>query len=171
MNDCACLYSDYDADVCEFSSFTIRTARKQHVCAECRQPIVPGTRYEYFAGKSDGDVFAQKTCLLCVEIRTAFYCDSLAFGQLWEDIHEQMFPPVCGGLTSACLDKLKTPEAKQFLQRQWWQWVQAHTPAAPPEDRCEACKSGYRLGANGIHYDDAVGGRTWGLRLPRRSDR
>ena len=31
------------------------------------------------------------------------------------------------------------------------------------ESRCEACEAGYRLVADGIHYDDARGGWTWGL--------
>jgi hypothetical protein len=28
---------------------------------------------------------------------------------------------------------------------------------------CEACDAGYRLVADGIHYDDARGGQTWGV--------
>lgn len=29
--------------------------------------------------------------------------------------------------------------------------------------QCEACDAGYRLGRNGVHYDDAHGGSTWGV--------
>ena len=62
--------------------------------------------------------------------------DGFTFGQLWEDIEEQMF--VERGLDSACLDKLTTVEAKQFLQRKWWAWVEEQSKRglplpAPPE--------------------------------------
>lgn len=120
MSDCACLWSDGDA--CEVARSVIRTASKEHRCLECREPIRPGQRYEFTSGIFEGDPFSQKICLFCVEIGNALYCDGRMFGTLWDDIEDQIFaerPSI-----ASCLDKLQTPEAKQFLQRRWWQWVE-----------------------------------------------
>jgi hypothetical protein len=125
MSDCVCLYNAGDAcDACEVARSTIRTARKEHRCFECREPILPGQRYEFTSGIFDGDPFSQKICLPCVEIGQALYCDGRMFGMLWEDIEEQIFHERL--MNAACLDKLSTLEAKEFLQRRWWAWVEKH---------------------------------------------
>lgn len=61
-----------------------------------------------------------------MEIANALYCGGRVFGLLWEDIEDQIFRE--GEMNSACLDKLSTPEAKQFLQRRWWAWVEKQQP-------------------------------------------
>jgi hypothetical protein len=118
MSDCGvCLSSDF-ADDCSGEFFDVRviTARKHHNCSECFRPIVPGQRYEYAAGKWDGEFHGIKTCLICAEIAEAFYCDGRLYGgsQLWENMSY-----IWRELTTSCFDKLKTPEAKAYL-REWW---------------------------------------------------
>lgn len=122
MSDCVCL--DTDCDPCEVARSVIRTARREHHCHECREQIRPGQRYEYTSGIFEGEPFSQKVCLFCVEIGNALYCDGRAFGMLWEDIEDQIFAE--RQMNSACLEKLHTVEAKQFLQRRWWQWIEQH---------------------------------------------
>lgn len=45
-----------------------RTARKQHKCCECRQPIVISERYLYSSGIWDGEPSDYKQCLICAEV-------------------------------------------------------------------------------------------------------
>jgi hypothetical protein len=63
--DCYC-----DYDPAEFYFARIRTARKQHKCEECAEPILPGDKYEAVIGKWDGFISTFKTCERCVDIRT-----------------------------------------------------------------------------------------------------
>ena len=68
-----------------------RTARKQHLCCECRRPIVACEKYEHSSGVWDGKPDSFKTCLSCVEIRdeyTASTGEPTAFGELGSTIHE-----------------------------------------------------------------------------------
>lgn len=56
------------SDYCErpefFSERTV-VAKKKHVCDECRRPIYPGDKYEYFSGKSDGDFWTAHQHTYC----------------------------------------------------------------------------------------------------------
>lgn len=107
------------------SSSTVRTARKDHRCCECREIIGKGQRYEYLSGVWDGSPASFKTCLSCVEIRQHFAgkCDDQdsmpTLGQLWSDIEDNFFPEMRAG--GPCLDGL-SPEAKgrMFERRLAW---------------------------------------------------
>ncbi len=119
MSDCACLYGGFDGceEGREFFSETTRTARKLWVCYECREQIHPKSRYVHTAQSDEGRVLVYRMCLRCAEIKRALYCDGWYWGQLWEDITDQIFSN--GGMTIACLEKLTTPEAKRYLQQRW----------------------------------------------------
>jgi hypothetical protein len=118
MSDCGvCIGGEADG-YCEFWDSKIVKARKPHKCYECRREIPVGAQYEYVAGKYDGDFFTHKTCLVCAEIRDSFSCGGgVQYGSLWEDMH-YAFPEV----TTGCLTKLKTPEAKAYLLERWNKW-------------------------------------------------
>lgn len=60
-------YCDYDPP--EFSSRRICVARKAHKCTECRGPIQPGEKYEYVAGRWEGEFCDFHTCERCVDLR------------------------------------------------------------------------------------------------------
>jgi hypothetical protein len=81
-----------------------------------------GQKYRRTAGKFDGEFFMEINCGICVEIREAFTCweDGSAYclGELWSDMASVVFP----ALTTACFDKLTTPEAKAELRRRWMEW-------------------------------------------------
>jgi len=78
-----------DPTFCEFSECErtqIRTARKQHRCGECREPILPGERYEYRSGiDQEREPYSVKTCLVCARIRTDFLC-CWTYGELRQAI-------------------------------------------------------------------------------------
>ena len=72
-----------------FCSTKIRTAKKQHRCDECHGTIQPGERYEYAAGKQDGDMWDSKSCPRClalIEWITAHVpCYCRMYGGLFDD--------------------------------------------------------------------------------------
>ncbi len=124
MSDCGVCIGGYDTDgMPDFSSVRWPKARKEHRCEDCKRLILRGEVYQRYAGKFDGEFYDVVTCRVCVEIREAFTCAEYdqtgpPAGELWSDITEMMFP----NLTTACFDKLKTPEAKAELRRRWMQW-------------------------------------------------
>jgi hypothetical protein len=117
MTCCPLQGNDGDGPSC--SSEYVRTARKEHVCHECRKPIVRGQRYEYASGVWDGRPSSFKTCLLCVEIRTHFACDGWIYGEIWNDLAENFFPDMKAG--GECMAGL-SPEAKQKLIDERMEW-------------------------------------------------
>jgi hypothetical protein len=119
MSDCGfCLFNDYEGDDDDvFFGSTWRTARKEHFCCECGRTIQPGTKYAFDCGKWDGKIWTMKTCALCDEIAGAFACSGRIYGVLWDEMRESM-----NALTTACFDRLQTPEAKAELQKRWRQW-------------------------------------------------
>ena len=52
----------------EFSNSTRQTARKEHVCDLCNRKISIGEKYDYCAGKFDGDFFVSKLHTECSEV-------------------------------------------------------------------------------------------------------
>lgn len=120
MSDCGVCIGGGDYDGCpEFYSMEYPRARKQHRCGECGKTIEIGERYQRFSGKFDGDMFWEKTCENCAEIRDGFTCYAPPpFGSLWSEMVEYVFPL----MTTSCFDKLKTPEDKAFLQGKWIEW-------------------------------------------------
>lgn len=85
MFDCDC------GNNCDFDYapefFNIRTikAKKNHICCECGKKIQPGEKYDYTAGKWEGDFFTYKTCQFCAQVRTDFR-SCACIGELWEDL-------------------------------------------------------------------------------------
>jgi len=118
MSDCGvCIFSGYEGEANDFMSDEVRRARKPYRCCECGRNIAVGEKHEYARGASGGDFWAERTCLICSEIRKAFCCDGWIYGSLWDGMHWVM-----GELKTSCFDKLKTPEAKGELQRRWMKW-------------------------------------------------
>ncbi|MBW2672482.1 MAG: hypothetical protein JRD89_03580 [Deltaproteobacteria bacterium] len=69
------------------SSEKTRTARKQHRCIECLEPIEPGERYVNEWGLDyEGDPYSYHTCVLCHRIRR-HYCPS---GWFWGMLAEHL---------------------------------------------------------------------------------
>ena len=105
-----CVSMDYD-QTNDFYSERTRRAAKPHVCCECGEAIAVGQSYEVVTGKSDGDLWTQRTCLPCVEVHKAFCCGSCTFGDLWKSVREQMFPEWNELTAIDCLAELDTDAA------------------------------------------------------------
>lgn len=118
MSDCNVCLSSFDGDS-EFCKAKMRTASKTHNCCECGVEIPQGTEYEYASGKSDGDFWTAKTCLVCAEIADTFYCEGRTYGGcLWDELREIAFPE----FTSGCVNRLKTAAAKSKLMDEYREW-------------------------------------------------
>ncbi len=85
---CDCSFYIGDLDMPEFSSTSVRRARKLHSCCECGEAIAPGTRYEYVAGKWDGEMDTHATCLPCAAIREHYCPCGWIYGALREHLEE-----------------------------------------------------------------------------------
>jgi len=113
MNNCSCI--DIWADeVLEPISHRVIRARKSHVCGECGRTVAPGEEYERFVGVLDGTVTTHKTCLDCVSIRDAFFCQGWFYGQIWEDVWNHV-QDLQGDLHPTCFVDL-TPRAEKELR-------------------------------------------------------
>lgn len=82
----ACSIDDYDGP--EFFDVSWCTARKEHICLECRKTIKPGDKYEYTAGKWDGEFETFKTCKPCVAIWNEYFCGCRIYGDLNVMVYE-----------------------------------------------------------------------------------
>jgi len=120
VSDCGvCVTCGY-ADECTGYRCVIVKAGQEWQCSECGCKIPKGAKYELASWfYSGGDGFGNaKTCLICAEIADAFQCGGRYHGECFWESMEDAYPK----LTSACFDKLRTPEAKAELQRRWMEW-------------------------------------------------
>lgn len=131
---CCPLSSSDDGDRPECFRKSIRTARKDHQCYECSEPIARGQRYEHVSGIWDRRPETYKTCLSCVEIRDHFACNGFFYGQVWEDLENNFFPDMKAG--GPCMEGLSpAAKARLFEARTEWlfesDWCRDGAP--PPE--------------------------------------
>ena len=114
-----CIRGDSD-DGCEWSTEKTLKARITHKCCECAGEIHPKDSYERVVLKYDGDIYSYKTCMICCEIRDAFYCNGGGvFGSVWNDIEEQLFAE---NFSIKCLERVKSSAAKKKLLDNWNGW-------------------------------------------------
>ena len=77
-------------------------------------------KYERVALKSEGSLSTFKTCLLCVDVRSVFYCGGAFYiGTLWEEMEEQAFPYLT--TASECFRELSV-ESKRVVMDRWNAW-------------------------------------------------
>ncbi len=126
MSGCAdvCIWGDgYDGVNAFYEEKTLR-ARSAHTCCECLVEIRRGDDYQRATGKNEGGFFREATCLLCVEVRSAFVCDSWIFGDLWSEVEAQLFPVWKKNGPWDCLAKLKTQAAVDECMHRFNEWLQ-----------------------------------------------
>lgn len=110
---------DESASVCNTRT---RKAIKNHQCAECKETVLKGTKYEHVKGLWDKSWSEFKTCLSCVEIRNHFGCeDGWTYGELWSQIEENFFPDMKAG--GPCMEGL-SPTAKGRLFERRLKWLE-----------------------------------------------
>ena len=119
MAECSASFGMEADEMCSFWVSKIKTARKSHNCEECRQEIKIGDKYESLAYYFEG-FHHEKRCAVCCEVRNAFLEDGSCYcpGDMWTEIADYVFPE----MTSACFDKLQTPEGKAEFRRRWMGW-------------------------------------------------
>lgn len=93
--DCACVYvGDYDPP--DSSHDKILCACKVHKCGECGCVIERGKMYERSWQVTAGDHSVFKTCMDCLSVRKAFFCDGWLFGGVWEQFWEYLQDAISG---------------------------------------------------------------------------
>ena len=85
---CDCSIDAGDFEQAEFCYARWRTARKQHSCCECFDPILPGQIYEETSGRWDGTLSRHKTCHTCVIIREHYCPHGWLYGELAQTIFD-----------------------------------------------------------------------------------
>ena len=117
MTECGFCLSDFEG-TSQFFRQVERTCRKPCKCYECHRRIEKGQRYIYSSGMCEGELWSQKDCLDCAEIREAFSCHGQNLGTLWEEMRDYCFD----SMNESCFAKLKTVSAKKFLREKWMEW-------------------------------------------------
>lgn len=120
MMECSCNISMNDGECAEFASEKIVTARKTHLCCECRKKIQPGEKYEYVSGVWEGRFEHYKTCLDCVSMRKSFF-HIWVYTDVWESFKNEM--DCCAWqVPESCMAKL-TPGARakvcEMIEQYW----------------------------------------------------
>jgi len=112
MESCACVTVDVDSQA-EFHAAEHRRAGKEHKCSECGRTIGIREEYEHVSGMWDGDFSRFKTCLDCLSIRNAFFCDGFNFEMLRDDLWEHVWDTQ-GEIPEDCISRL-TREAQGIV--------------------------------------------------------
>lgn len=116
MSDCGVCLSTYEGDT-EMYRRRICRAGKLWKCEECGKRIERGVLYELSGGKTEGNFWACKTCLVCSDIANGLSCNGRCHGNLWDDMEY-----IYENLNTACFSRLSTIEGKKELQRRWMIW-------------------------------------------------
>lgn len=111
--------SDYDGDEASFFSEKWVTARKPHLCAECKLPIAKGEKYRRVAGKWEGDLDTFHFCASCEDIAHEFMDGARCFGILWDEMQSNW---EAGAPLQACLNRLESAAAKAHMVTMWKRW-------------------------------------------------
>ena len=85
---CCCSTVDVEQSVEVFTEAK-RTARKRHICGECREPILPKQKYWSETGLWEDTWHTFRTCLICHKIREDFCC-GFTYGSVHAEIKECM---------------------------------------------------------------------------------
>jgi hypothetical protein len=79
-------------DYPEFMTEYNHSAKKEHICSECRRIIYPKETYYKVVGKWDGDLRTYKHCSHCQVAAKLLqkYCGGYIFSEIRDDIHEHI---------------------------------------------------------------------------------
>jgi len=121
-NSCACVYVDVDCDGPELYTVTKPRARKPHKCGECGREIKLSEKYENVVGLWGGRFNIHKTCSVCLDIRSVFFCEGWFFGEVLEYLEEHI-REMHGHISEDCLAEL-TAEAREMVSEiieEYWE--------------------------------------------------
>lgn len=124
MDNCSCIYVNDCESFPDFFTKAIRKARKVHKCGECSREIQPGEKYEYYSGRYEDKFSVYKTCLDCVSIRKAFFCEGYFFEMIHDDLQNHI-EYLNGEISEDCIKDL-TPGARaivcELIEKEWKIW-------------------------------------------------
>lgn len=123
MGHCSCVLSVVEEfEPAAYSAISNPTARKEHVCLECRRVIQPGETYERVVAVWDDQLQVVNTCLDCRSIIKEMFCEGVCYGAVWDDLHFHL--EEVGTISEDCLLAL-TPRARgmvcDLIQEGWEQ--------------------------------------------------
>lgn len=96
----------------------IRRARKEHKCCECKRVIGPRESYTPESGIWDGEPMRFKTCMDCMSVRDALFCE-WEYGNIWREVREWI-NETCGDLPPKTHEM--TMAARLKLAGYWDEW-------------------------------------------------
>lgn len=119
--DCSCIYVGDTEDGQHMLNQKTCIARKVHVCGECGITIDKKTPYEFEQMVYDGRIDTFKTCMDCMSVRDAMFCDGWWYEQMWDNVRDHA-ESVNGQIKESCLLSL-TPKAMfkviEIIDRYW----------------------------------------------------
>jgi len=122
MSNCSCVLVA-GGDGPEASTTSTRKARKSHVCCECAETINRGDKHEHVSGIWNGEPSRFRTCLTCVEIRDAFFCDGWEYGSVLQALSDHLCDLT--DLPCECLAQLSQKARKvvcKMIEDVWLQY-------------------------------------------------
>ena len=123
--ECECMINvdidGYARDLCD----EWRKARKPHKCYECHRTIKSGEKYKYEVNVYDGEIDKFKTCIDCMSVRDAMFCNFL-YGEIWEAVREQVRD---GGIPESCLARVTKPAREKICSmiEEYWEYQEARS--------------------------------------------
>ncbi len=112
--DCNASYNP-DAEMPVFYKTSRPIARKNHICCECGQTILPGTSYLCIRGKWEGNFETYKLCPVCTEIQNTFFFYGHALGEMYNDLQNYV-EYIDGQIPEDCLCDLSDPARSRVLE-------------------------------------------------------
>lgn len=117
--ECSCVIDmDIDGHAVKCLCDKWQKAKKQHRCCECYRTIQPGEKYKIEVNKYDDGLDSFKTCIDCMSVRSAMFCDFL-YGEIWEAVGEQIRDD---GIPESCLARITKPAREKIcamIEEQW----------------------------------------------------
>ena len=118
--ECSTVYCDPD-EFCLILDNSMRTARKEHKCGECRRIIAPKEKYRSETTLFDGKIEWQKTCVDCISVIDEFFKAGYFYGETKWMLRDHI-GEVGGDVSESCLASL-TPGARamvcQIIEETW----------------------------------------------------
>lgn len=114
MTGCSCcVWVDIDDGTVCFANRTV-VARKEHICRECRDKILPKEEYWLYEGMYEDEFFRNRMCKVCEEICETFFCNGHIFGTMYEFLEEHICN-VKGEISSECINSLSEKAKARIL--------------------------------------------------------
>src|SRR5687768_5642766 len=100
---CDVSLGDYDGDTAQFYTEREVTARKDHQCYECCEPIRKGEKHQLVTGRWEGEFTTYRFCAPCWEITGEFSDGARTFGIAYDTFTDEWRN---GATLQGCLNRV-----------------------------------------------------------------